>query len=239
MRVAPRPSSAVRQRRARRAFDVLEPNAPHRARRGREKRAVAGIVEPLCARRGDVEIADENGLFELGRARQQLAARTADERVAVENQFVLPADEVAEDDKSNEVGGALTEHPLAVAALAAVIRRRREVDDHVGAGSCLLDVRSVSDPDVLAHRHADRGLAELDEQRAVARAEVAALVEHTVVREMHLVVTRVHATAGRDDRRVVDVVGERGNADESDQPIGQRADKLVQRRLGVAQEVRS
>jgi hypothetical protein len=70
--------------------------------------------------------------------------------VAVEDELVLAADEVAERDGAEVVPRPLDEHPLAVDALAQVVRRRGRVEDQRGAGRRLVRERRSRGPDVLA-----------------------------------------------------------------------------------------
>ena len=71
---------------------------------------------PQARRRSglEVDVAHEQLLTELGRARDRLAAVVHDERVAVEDEFVLASDERAEGHASQVVAGALGEHALAL-----------------------------------------------------------------------------------------------------------------------------
>ena len=87
------------------------------------------------------------------------------ERVAVEDELVLAADERAEGDRAEVVAGALGEHPLALEALAGVVGRGGDVDDQRRAGARLVGGGRAGLPDVLADRQAELVLAELDQRR--------------------------------------------------------------------------
>ena len=64
-------------------------------------------------------------LVELLAAGDQLAVLVDHQAVAVEDQLVLAADQVAEHDLGEAVAGPLDQHPLALDALAPVVRARR------------------------------------------------------------------------------------------------------------------
>ena len=91
-------------------------------------------------------------------------------------------------------------------------------------------------PDVLADGQADAQVAELDQPAAVARLEVALLVEDAVVGQEHLAVDRLYAAAGEHGAGVVDVVGELWEADQRHDPVGRGGDPL-ERRARVGEEV--
>ena len=58
--------------------------------------AAAHVAEPAADRLGRVDVDDEQGLLEARRARDDLALVVEHHRVAVEDELVLAADEVAE-----------------------------------------------------------------------------------------------------------------------------------------------
>src|SRR2546428_1877367 len=64
-------------------------------------------------------------------------------------------------------------------------RARRRTDDHVDALETQ-DVRAGEVPDVLTHQHSGSAERCLKAAEAIARGEVALLVEHSVSREIHL-----------------------------------------------------
>ena len=96
--------------------------------------AAAHVAEPAADRLGRVEIDDEQRLLEPGRARDHLALVVEHDGVAVEDELVLAADEVAEGEVRRVVARPGDEHLLAVLGLADVERRGGEVDDQLRAG---------------------------------------------------------------------------------------------------------
>ena len=181
--------------------------------------AAAHVAQPPADRLGGVEVDDEQRLLEAGRACDDLALVVEDDRVTVEDELVLPADEVAERDVRGVVPGPRDEHLLAVLRLAAVVRRRREVDEERRAGEREIGRRGAGLPDVLADRRADQDVAELEQQELAAGGEVAVLVEDAVVREELLAVDALHGAARAHERGVREVAVERRPADERHDPL--------------------
>src|ERR1700759_5521854 len=101
-----------------------------------------------------VYVADQQLLLELLGARDRLARVVDDERLPVEDQLVLAADERAEGDACEVVARALGKHRLALCTLACVVRRGRDVEDQRRASKCLVARRRAWLPDVLADRQA-------------------------------------------------------------------------------------
>ena len=129
------------------------------------------------------------------------------------------------------------------APLPAVVGRRREVHDHLGAGEGLVGGGRPGLPDVLADREPDRHAVQLEGRRLGPRLEVALLVEDAVVRQVHLAVDRRDLPVGEHRRGVVDVVGPLGEADEGDDAPARsrRAPRSAARRraeeVGLQQQV--
>ena len=90
-------------------------------------------------------------------------------------------------------------------------------------------------PDVLADREADAHAEQLDDQRAVAGAEVARLVEDAVVGQKALVVDLLDPSVG-DDRRRVEAVPVPLHAADQRRPVGDVARDLLEGPLAVAGE---
>ncbi len=153
--------------------------------------AMARVAQPVRVRRCRVDRRDEQLLLELPCARDHLALVVDHERVAVEDELVLAADERAEGDRADVVARALDEHPLALEPLARVVRRGGDVHEHGRAGARLVGGRRPRLPDVLADRQPDLHVAELDQRAAGAGLEVALLVEDSVVRQPQLAVDRL------------------------------------------------
>ena len=167
----------------------------------------------------------------------QLAVLVDDEAVAVEDELVLAADEVAEDDVGEVVTGTLDQHALALAALAHVVRGRRDVHDHLGPGEGLLAGRRTRLPDVLADREPERRAVDAQERRAVPDLEVALLVEDAVVRQEDLPVDALNAPVREDRERVVDVLRMLGEPDQGDHVVHLFGD-LVERPPPGGEEMR-
>ena len=158
--------------------------------------------------------------------------------MAVEEELVLAADEVAE----REVGGVVAcprhQHLLAVLRLADVVRRGGEVDEQLGARQGEVGRGRARLPDVLADRRPDQGLAEPQQQQLAAGREVAVLVEDAVVRQVALAVEALDLAVGADGAGVEEIAVEPGRADERRQP-GARLRDLAQRLLRRADERRA
>jgi hypothetical protein len=153
--------------------------------------------------RRQLQVGHREVLLELGGARDGLAPRGDDDAMAVEDQLVLSAHQVAHREGGAGLPRALLDHLLPREALAAVIGGGRGVHDQAGAREGLHRGGRARVPDVLADRepHADPG--HLDQRRAVARLEVAALVEDAVIGQEHLAVGRPHGAVGDDRGGVV------------------------------------
>ena len=146
--------------------------------------------------------------------------------MAVEDELVLTADEAAEGEGRAVLAGSTTEHHLPLDALAGVVGRGREVEDQGRSGERLCAGRWAGLPDVLADGQTDPVRSEIDQAGAGAGREVALLVEDAVVWEVDLVVDAVEAAVGEDGGRVVDGVGPFGEADDGDDPHGERGQPL-------------
>ena len=195
-----------------------------------------GAASALGVRRGEIDVADQQLLLELGRAREQRAGVVDDEGVPVEDQLVLAADQRAEGERGSVLARALADHQLALEPLAGVVGGGREVDDQRGTGQRHVGARRTRLPDVLADRDPDAMLAELDQRTGAAGLEVALLVEDAVVGQQDLAVDARHAPVGEHRRGVVDVGGALRKADDRDEPRV-CSGEAVDRRARVAQEV--
>jgi hypothetical protein len=199
-------------------------------------RAQPRVAQPRGGGGLEVDRAQRERLGELGRAGQHGALVVEHDGVAVEDELVLAADEVAERDRAEVVARPLDEHLLALAALAREVGGRRCVHDQRRAGERLLLRRMAGGPDVLADRQPDPRGAEVDHHRVVARLEVALLVEDAVVGEQGLAVDRRNLAIGEHGERVVDVLRALGEADHGDD-LPRVGRDLAHRRLGLQQEV--
>ena len=134
-------------------------------------------VEQAAPERGaDVDVDDEQVLLELRGAGDEPAALVEQHRRAVEDELVLPADEVHVEHGHRRVGGAGGEHRLAFVDAARVERRRVDVHDELRAARGLGDDRAVRAPRVLADRDRDAHAARrrtADRRRSTARSSAA------------------------------------------------------------------
>ena len=117
-------------------------------------------------RRRRRNLANQQLLLELGGAGDQLAAGAGDQALAVEDQLVLAADQVAEGELGAVGARALGEHLLPLAALAAVVGGAGGVGDQRRPFLGLGRGRRARRPDVLADRQPDPLPAGLDRSAA-------------------------------------------------------------------------
>ncbi len=100
----------------------------------------------LDSRALPAELPEQQVLLELSRPGDDLTVCVDDEAVAVEDELVLASDEIAEGERDPVGARALGEHPLAIAALAAQVRRAGWVEDQLGAGVRLRALRAAPAP---------------------------------------------------------------------------------------------
>ena len=175
----------------------------------------ASCVSQTPPDRGDgLDVDDEEVLLETRRAGDDLAGVVEDDRVPVEDELVLAADEVAEREVGARVARPGDEHLLALLGLADVERRRGEVDDELRSREREVGRGRPGLPDVLADRDPDRGLPESEDDEVAALGEVAVLVEHAVVRQEVLAVHALNAPVGAHGTRVREIAVEPGRPDE-------------------------
>ena len=170
-------------------------------------RAVARVAQPRGGDRARVDRAERERLLELRRPGQDLAVLVDREAVAVEDELVLAAHGVHEDDGGEVVHRALDEHPLAPGAHAAPIGDADRFTITWAPASASVIAGRAGLPDVLADAEPDRDAVQLDDRRLGARLEVALLVEDAVVRQVHLAVGGHHVAVGEHRGGVVDVLG--------------------------------
>ena len=158
--------------------------------------------------------------------------------MAVEDELVLAADEVAE----RQVGGVVArpgdQHLLAVLGLADVERRGGEVDDQLRTGEGEIRRRRAGLPDVLADRGADEHVAAAEQHELSAGGEVAVLVEDAVVRKEVLAVDASQLPVSEHGACVCEVAIEERAADERGDPL-RRGGDLVERGAGGLDEARA
>ena len=141
---------------------------------------------------------DHNKLFlKRGALAEQIARRVEREAVAVENQFVIAAHEVAVHDGNAVFPRHTLEHVMTVALLAQMIRRRGHVQNRLRmqlASHQLMDRAAFVElcrqiilrPNVLANRQAQALTAEADHRIGVSGLEIAVFVEYIVRGQQHL-----------------------------------------------------
>ena len=187
--------------------------------------ATTRIELPLVERGPNIDVDDEQVLDELLGPRDEESLLVEHERRAVEDELVLPTDEVRVDDRHRRVGGARREHRLAFGESLRVIRRRVEVDDELRAARGLGEDRAGRAPRVLTDRDPDLHARDVEErQRFAGRDEIALLVEDAVIREQLLAVHAVHTAVRAHGRRVVQVAARFGKPDDRGRPRGTRRD---------------
>ena len=141
-----------------------------------------------------------------GRGAHPHALGIEDERGAVEDQFVLAADQIDVDQRQPALGSARPRQALADLALVELERRAVEHDQQIGAvfGEVAGDVRR---PHVLADHHAQAQIAERHRLGQRAGAEHPLLVEHAVVRQIVLPAHRLDAAVLEQQGGVVEGAG--------------------------------
>jgi hypothetical protein len=155
--------------------------------------------------------------------------------VAVEDELVLAADGVHERDEAGVVAGADDQHLLALAVLADVERRGREIRDQLRSRHREIGRGRAGLPEVLADGRTDEGLTELEQQQVAARREVPVLVEDAVVRQEALLVDGKDLAVGADGAAVEEVAVEDRAADERGDPLRLGSDR-VERPPSLADE---
>ena len=140
--------------------------------------------------------------------------------MSVEDELVLPADQVAECEGGIGLARALGDHPLPLDALAAVVRRRRRVDDQARARA-----RASTEAGGPGYQMSSQMVSPtrtppmLDDRGIVSRLEVAPLVEDAVVGQEELAVHATNPAVCEHGGRVVGGGIVLGKADDRDQPV--------------------
>ena len=198
-------------------------------RRSRERPlelAAPDVAQPPADRLRRVDVHHEQRLLEPGGARDDLSLVVEHDGVAVEDELVLPADEIAERDVRRVVTRARDEHLLAVLRLPDVEGRRAQVDEQRRAGQREVGRGWPRLPDVLADRRPDEHVAHLEQQQLAPGREVAVLVEDAVVREEVLAIDALDRPLCADEGGVREIAVERRRAHQRDR-VGARARDLV------------
>ena len=152
-------------------------------------------------------------LLECRRAEDRPAFGVDDDRGAVEEKLVVAADLVHVDERHVVARGDAREEVVARAPLAAVERRRGDVEDDFRAlprqlvdRIAAVDLRAedfVVEPEVLADGDAGADAGDARRRRLCGRLEVAQLVEDVVRRQQRFVLLEDDLAVARDDRGVV------------------------------------
>src|SRR5215210_580724 len=163
------------------------------------------VVEALHERLIRVQVDEQQVFPELAGPRHEPALGVEDDRVAVEDELVLAAREIAEEYVATVVGSPHAQHPFPGGALPPVVRGGRDVEEDARPAEGLLAGRATRVPDVLAHANPDEGGAQIEDGGVSTLPEVAILVEDTVVRQVALVVAVQYLAAGYQGAGVVQV----------------------------------
>jgi hypothetical protein len=120
-----------------------------------------GVMEALHERLIRVQVYDQQVFPELGGPRHEPALGVEDDGVAVEDELVLSAREVAEEHVATVVRSPHAQHPFPGGTLQPVVWGGRDVEEDASPTECLLAGRATRVPDVLAHAHPDEGIAQI------------------------------------------------------------------------------
>jgi hypothetical protein len=113
-----------------------------------------------------MDVHEKEILLELSGASDNVAIRVEDGGAAVEDELVLAADKIAENDVASVVRGPDTEHPLPGSALETVIRGGGDVQEDACPSNGLLARGTTRVPDILADAQAHESGAKLEERGA-------------------------------------------------------------------------
>ena len=150
----------------------------------------------------DVQIDDQQVLFELRAGRKNVPVGPGDHASAVENKFVLPANLVDVRHERPIAPGGGGYEPLPRLTLVDFKWGPVDVDDQLGAGLTLDLRRSGRLPNVFANVEADSAVSEVGHGAYGAGHEVAPFVEHPVIGQVDLVVHALHVAVGDEGQRV-------------------------------------
>src|SRR5690606_22247518 len=129
----------------------------------------------------EFQVGDEQVFFELGGAGEQAPVGVDDEGAAVEDEFVLAADEVDVGDGGLGFAGPPGAQPEARVAFAALVWGAVDDDEQPGFGFADRGDGSAVLPQVFADDEGDVDAVEADDGQRGAGHEVAGFVEHPVV----------------------------------------------------------
>jgi hypothetical protein len=177
--------------------------------------AAADIAQAASDGKGRLDVDDEQVLLEARCARQDLSGVVEYDRVPVEDELVLPADEVAEREVRARVARARDEHLLSILGLSDVEWGGREVHEELRSGKREVGSGRAGLPDVLADGGADVRVAEPEQDEVAPFREVAVFVEDAVVRQVLLPIDGADSAICADDTRIREVAIEPRHAHES------------------------
>ena len=192
-------------------------------------RITQASAERVCR----IDVDDEEVLFEPRRPRDHRAGIVEHDRVTVEHELVLAADEVAEGEVRACVARTRDEHLFAFLGLPDMERRRREIDDELCSRESEVGRGWPGLPDVLADRDSDGGLAETEDDEVASLGEVPVLVENAVVRKEVLAIDGLHAATRADSTGVREIAVEPRRPDECHDAVGRSGDLLQGRASGA------
>jgi hypothetical protein len=147
-------------------------------------------------------IDDHQPFLEGGQLVSKPAGGVERERIAIEYQLVLAADQIAIDRRHARAADALAQHRLARRGLVHVVGGGVQREQQFGARRAG-GLDRAGQPNVLADRQAERRLAERKHARRLACSEIALFIEHLAVRQPLLVIGDLDAAAAQQRSRVV------------------------------------
>jgi hypothetical protein len=167
-----------------------------------------------CHGRRGFQVHHLEGRLEEGKRREDASPRIRDERAPVEDQLVVAAYLIHEDDGDTVARCEFGDHAPARGRPAHVPRRRGDVEDDAGTRTRQLAdgihrVAQLVHPGVLAHGEADRRapVSEPDRLAALRPPEVTLLVEDVVGRKQRLRALGYDCSARQQHRPVVQLSG--------------------------------
>ena len=188
--------------------------------------ATPHVAETAADGEVGLDVDDEQVLLESWRASDHLARVVEHDRVSVEDELVLPTDEVAEGEVGAGVARSRHQHLLPLFRLADVEGRCGEIDDELRAGEGEVSRGRAGLPQVLADRGPEIDVSQVEQQEVAPLGEVAVLVENAVVREELLAIDRLDATIRADGAGVREISVEPGCSDQRDDTRRRSGDLL-------------
>ncbi len=187
----------------------------------------------------DLDIGDQQLLRKNGGPGDEVAGRIHHKARPIEHELVLPADEIIIAEVGAGAAGETGRDILLNGELSRVVGRAGDIEGHGHTLFLPVFLQRVSvDPDILADRDKDRGVAHKEDQGGRPRREITFLVEDAVVGQLDLMVDR-HDLFFRDKRRgVVHRFSVAIGKSHQGGDAGHLPGDLLERRLAVPDEVR-